>query len=274
MSGYKDVRTIIPNEDTINNILCMVNRTLAFFDTSDPVFMSKLLFPDAFTPIIRNGDGDFMTEDTIWDIKVSKQKPNKDHSLQLLMYYILGINSSDKEYMKIKKIGIFNPRLNISYIYELDRLDPGILEQVSSSVMGYGWHPDEYKTYYKYHGSTQYNDNDYVYGWCMKHVNPDSTIDHLSEVQKIEKTFYDYLGTEEKRIEEMIAKLGKPDLEEKELQEGLKIGTAVDNTLLGHGVIVSILSEHETTYYNVKFDKLSKIAKMTADKIKSDRTRL
>ena len=66
----------IPDQDTINNIKSLINRSLSFL-----IKLVKLKWMVShlrgYTSIIDSGDGDFLTEDTLWDFKVSKQLPQK-----------------------------------------------------------------------------------------------------------------------------------------------------------------------------------------------------
>ena len=120
---YKDV---MPNKATIENIRILINRSLKFFETyGDPLC-------SGFTPVkggdrarekwaksgkgnyggytvtVDTGDGDFLTEDTLWDFKVSKSKPTSSNTLQLLMYWIMGQHSGQEIFKNITKLGIFN----------------------------------------------------------------------------------------------------------------------------------------------------------------------
>ena len=39
-------------------------------------------FEGGYTKIIANGDADYLTADTLWDVKVSKKYINKNHTLR------------------------------------------------------------------------------------------------------------------------------------------------------------------------------------------------
>ena len=69
--------------------------------------------------------------------KVSKSKPTKDHTLQLLIYSIMGKKSIHKEFENIKKLGIYNPRLNIVYTLDMKLINKDLIETISSEVIGY-----------------------------------------------------------------------------------------------------------------------------------------
>lgn len=149
---------INPDGYTIENIKTMINRSLVFFKRYGPVIKTGFTFePDnaknedyikmiesnkgefgGYTPTVNSGDGDYITEDTIWDFKVSKSKPTSKHTLQLLMYWIMGLHSKKEEFKKIKKIGIFNPRLNAIYTYRVSRIDEKIIETIEKDVLCYG----------------------------------------------------------------------------------------------------------------------------------------
>lgn len=134
---YKPVQEISPDADTISNIRVMINRSLNFIDEYGPIVKDGFTFFGGYTRTVTTGDGDFLTEDTLWDFKVSKKEPTSSHTLQLLMYYLLGIHSIHPEFDSIKNLGIFNPRLNKVYLLEISKISKEIIEQVSSEVIGY-----------------------------------------------------------------------------------------------------------------------------------------
>ena len=91
----------------------------------------------AYTDIITIGDGDFLTENTVWDFKVSKHDPNKDHTLQLLIYYIMGKKSNNPEFKTVRNLGIFNPRLNKVYLLAISDVPTEVIAEVSEEIIGY-----------------------------------------------------------------------------------------------------------------------------------------
>jgi hypothetical protein len=134
---YKPVQDIAPNSDTIFNIKTMVNRSIHFLKEYGPITMDGFTFAGGYTDTVSNGDGDFLTKDTLWDFKVSVKAPTNAHTLQLLMYYLLGIHSIHNEFKAIRNLGIFNPRLNNVYLLEIGKISDEVIEQVSSEVIGY-----------------------------------------------------------------------------------------------------------------------------------------
>lgn len=90
-----------------------------------------------YTGVIDSGDGDFLTKDTLWDIKVSKRKPQSAHVLQLLIYYVMGKHSDQDIYEDITKIGIFNPRLNKIWILDMNKVSHDIIKIIEDEVICY-----------------------------------------------------------------------------------------------------------------------------------------
>lgn len=129
-----------PDEDTIANIKTLINRSLDFWDKYGDRGGYKadgFTFGEGYTETVNCGDGDYLTKDTIWDFKVSKNEPTAEHTLQLLMYYIMGKHSGLPEFKGIKKIGIFNPRLNKVYLYEIKKLPKEIIKTIEDDVICY-----------------------------------------------------------------------------------------------------------------------------------------
>ena len=135
--AYKPIEEIRPNSETIGNVRIMVNRALYFFKLYGPVTKYDYSFEGGYTKVIGSGDGDFMTNDTLWDFKVIKGNPTVNHTFQLLIYYIMGIHSKYPEYKKIKYLGIFNPRNNMVYRYSVDNIDREDIKRIEEEVIGY-----------------------------------------------------------------------------------------------------------------------------------------
>lgn len=135
--AYKPVEQINPDAKTIEDIRTMVERSLRFFEKYGPVTHEGFTFEGGYTKTVDAGDGDFLTEDTLWDFKTSVKDPTNKHTLQLLMYYIMGLHSKHAYYKKIKKLGIYNPKLNKVYLYEISNISPDIIKSVEDDVICY-----------------------------------------------------------------------------------------------------------------------------------------
>lgn len=126
------------DKTTIENIKTMINRSVAFWEKYGPVTVDGFPFETAgYTETVNSGDGDYLTSDTMWDFKVSKSKPTNKHTLQLLMYWIMGQHSGKSEFMTIKRLGIFNPRLNTAYLLDMSAVSNEIIKEVETKVICY-----------------------------------------------------------------------------------------------------------------------------------------
>lgn len=125
----------VPDQPTIENIIIMVKRALKLWEDYGPVVLSGFTFKGAKAMMITSADGDYMTKDTLWDFKVSKYTPTIEYTLQLLMYYLLGISSVHNEFGTIKKLAIFNPRKNTIYEINIEDIDQNNIAHVYSEVM-------------------------------------------------------------------------------------------------------------------------------------------
>lgn len=134
----KGVDDINPDIDTIENIRIMVKRCLNFWKEYGPIVKDGFNFePSGYTQTVTSGDGDFLTADTLWDFKVSKDKPKPKNTLQLLMYWIMGKHSGQEIYDNIDKIGIFNPRLNVAYRLDISLISDEVIEEVENDIICY-----------------------------------------------------------------------------------------------------------------------------------------
>lgn len=140
MMAEKETKAIDinPNEQTIENIRIMVNRSISFWDKYGPIVIIGFKFGEkGYSKTVCAGDGDYLTFDTLWDFKTSKKEIQKNDTLQLLMYWIMGKHSGKLEFKNINKIGIYNPRLNIVYLYDVDNLSNEIIKKIEDEVICY-----------------------------------------------------------------------------------------------------------------------------------------
>lgn len=145
------------DDTTIANIQCMIQRSIEFFKIYGPIKQDGFSFEPVngnkddydkmiktntgtyggYTATVSAGDGDFLTTDTLWDFKVSKSAPTSKHTLQLLMYWVMGQHSGQEVFKNISKLGIFNPRLNKVYIYDTTNISKDIIDIVEKEVICY-----------------------------------------------------------------------------------------------------------------------------------------
>ena len=136
--SYKHHSEINPDKDTVENIKIMVDRCQSFFETYGPVVFKGFTFEGGYTQLVTSGDGDYLTKDSLWDIKVSISAPSKNHTLQGLIYYLMGKKSKKARFFDtIEYVGIYNPRLNNLYRFKLASIPSETIKEVSENIIGY-----------------------------------------------------------------------------------------------------------------------------------------
>lgn len=137
LSDYEPKENKFPDKKTISNISTMVKRGCIFFEKQGGCILNGFNFEGGYTDKITSGDGDYLTKDTLIEFKVSKKKPDKNHTLQTLIYYLMGYQSNTTEFNQITRLGIFNPRLNIFYYKHLEEIDIETISKIAKEVIGY-----------------------------------------------------------------------------------------------------------------------------------------
>ncbi len=134
----RNYRFIDPDNYTISNIRVLVKRCESFWKSYGPIVKDGFSFePNGYTSIVSAGDGDFLTKDCLWDLKVTKKEVNSKHTLQILMYWIMGKHSGNPIFNNIRYLGFYNPRRNIVYRYDTSLLDKEIIGFVENSIICY-----------------------------------------------------------------------------------------------------------------------------------------
>lgn len=133
----KNYYEVNPDIATIENIKIMVKRSLIFWQSYGPIVSDGFTLEGGYTNLITSGDGDYLTNDTLWDFKVSKHAPSSKYTLQILIYYIMGKHSRQAIFKNINKIGIFNPRLNTAYLKNIGEIPISTIKEVETKVIGY-----------------------------------------------------------------------------------------------------------------------------------------
>ena len=129
---------IKPDHDTIENIRIMVERSVNCLKHYNQTVVDGFCFgPNGYTEYIDSGDGDYISEDTIWDLKVSKYPPTINDTLQLAIYYRMWQHSGSSLPMDITRLAIYNPRLNCVYSLETKDIDLNIINIIDNDIIGY-----------------------------------------------------------------------------------------------------------------------------------------
>lgn len=135
-SNFIHEKNITPSIDAADNIKILVLRGINFLEIYGPVLAEGFTFENGgYTHTISSGDGDFITEGVIWDFKTVKKITSK-HSLQILIYYLMGKHSSQKIFNSIHSVGFFNSRTNQVITLKISKIDPAILKEVEG-IIGY-----------------------------------------------------------------------------------------------------------------------------------------
>jgi hypothetical protein len=147
--AYLHDGTIAADMGTISNIRIMVESALRLFEKHGTIVSIGTTFEGGYTDTINSGDADYLTVDTLWDFKVTKrERPTSQETLQLLVYYIMGLHSlKHTDFERVKYLGIFNPRYNTIYRCAIDKIDKETIRAVEERVIRYGsdWKMLEYE---------------------------------------------------------------------------------------------------------------------------------
>lgn len=136
-AGIIDLPELSPDAATIENIKIMVNRGVSFLKRFSEI-KTGLNFKGGYTDIVVNGDCDYLTNNSLIDFKVLRGNVTNNHTLQILMYYLLGLHSIHSSvFQKVKWLALFNPRKNVVYYINVKRIPEAVIDEVSRDVIGY-----------------------------------------------------------------------------------------------------------------------------------------
>ena len=62
----------------------MVQRSCRFLEAAGPVTWPGFTFDGGYTDVVSYGDGDFLTEYVLWDMKTTRRGPSTGQTLQVL----------------------------------------------------------------------------------------------------------------------------------------------------------------------------------------------
>lgn len=137
-AGIIDIPKLEADKFTIENIKIMVNRGVRFLKNCGKEIKSGLDFEGGYTDVVVNGDCDYLTENALIDFKVIRGEMTTNYSLQILMYYLMGLRSENKKYFEqVKWLALYNPRKNIVYFVNVKKISESVIEEVSKKVIGY-----------------------------------------------------------------------------------------------------------------------------------------
>ncbi|GCE64007.1 hypothetical protein MHSWG343_10150 [Candidatus Mycoplasma haematohominis] len=133
-----------PSEEEFEYITQLINRSMEFLKKCEPMFKHPLKFrPETFKHCshLSNADGDFYSDLTILDFKVTKYNGvYSDDCLQVLTYWLLQRlenNLSNSKFDKeIEYIMIFNPNYNALYTCKVEDVTEEMIDFICERIMG------------------------------------------------------------------------------------------------------------------------------------------
>lgn len=125
-SGFEHCMSLPPEDykSTVENIRVMVQRCIEYFKGCAPV--TETGFCVRYESL--KGDGDFVTETALVDLKTSKRKISLKDKRQLFLYWYAGLHTEGLNFSKIDTLNIFNPRLNIAWKLKTSQFTEELLE--------------------------------------------------------------------------------------------------------------------------------------------------
>lgn len=169
-----------PTESIIHNIQIMVQRGLAFLALHSPVICAGVTFEGGYTSLVSSGDADFLTSDGLWDFKVTRNAHSTAETLQILMYYIMGIHSIHPEFKTIQTLGLFNPLKNESYEIALQDIPDKVFQSVSHDVLGFRV-PEDPKQWQKTDGEDETVKDSFVNSLAIENTETDFDPDNYDD---------------------------------------------------------------------------------------------
>jgi hypothetical protein len=94
-------------------------------------------YPDGYSDFVKYGVGDFVCDNTLFDIKCIKEKPTIENTLQILMYYCMGLHSNNRLYKDIDRIGIYSPVTNIEWTIAVKDIPKESIDTIFRDILCY-----------------------------------------------------------------------------------------------------------------------------------------
>ena len=125
-----DTRKIVQLYKRALNWLCSIMN-------KDNVIFDYKFYPDGYTQNVKYGVGDFVCNNTLFDLKCIRENPTSMHTLQILTYYVMGLHSNNKLYKDIKRIGIYSPIQNKLGYVGVNEIPKNSIEFVENNILRY-----------------------------------------------------------------------------------------------------------------------------------------
>lgn len=138
---------------TIINLMHLINRSVVFFKKNGELKRNIKFTPadmsspkewveikenfGGYSPTINDGDCAYLTEDTIWDFRVSYNPPNPKHTLLVASEWVMSKHSGRAVFGGVKYIGIYNPRFNIAYRMPVADIPKNVISVIENQIIRY-----------------------------------------------------------------------------------------------------------------------------------------
>lgn len=132
--NYQPIEVTDFDKDAIK---LMVDTTRIYLMQNESLTSLGFCFSGVGSENVAGSDGDLLSKESLIDLKVSVKEPTSKHTLQLLLYYLLGLHEQPEQYKQLRYLKIINPRLGRVYFYETAKLDTEMLRKIEHDVMGY-----------------------------------------------------------------------------------------------------------------------------------------
>ena len=121
------------NDDTLTHIAEMRVRVSQFFGRfGEPIRPGTWAISSERFQLV--GHIDFVSADTIWDLKVSSTGPSKVDLLQLLLYWVV-FNDDPENNMEIAYVGFCNPRMDVAWRMAVADIPGEVISSLKSVAM-------------------------------------------------------------------------------------------------------------------------------------------
>ena len=124
-----------PDIQILESVSLMSERCKDFFGRS--VKLCGFDFEGGYSERITSGNGGYLTNDTLWIITVSDSVTSYD-TLLVSVQYIMGLHSYISPYFKkLKRLGIYNPRLDAEYTLNICDIPKKVIQEISKHIIQY-----------------------------------------------------------------------------------------------------------------------------------------
>lgn len=114
--------------DYIRNL---VSNVIDFYLSRSEVITDVKFAPEAFTHIVTKGDGDFIADGYLFDMKTSKAAFNTKQILQTLIYYFLAERDANRYGgIDFRGVGLFNPMSGKAEVIDFDDIDEDFMQEL------------------------------------------------------------------------------------------------------------------------------------------------